>query len=178
MLASAFVLNAQARKKSHRFVEQNIEPMFVSTPKANEVCFSPEERCDIKVIKFVETAERSLDIAAFDVNLDQFVKVIVAKSGKIPVRVLVDRRQAQGDNSEVDFLIKSGVQVRYGKQRSLMHNKFIVVDGRIIETGSFNYTYNASKNNNENQIYLEQSEIVERYKKRFEKIWNEGTRVR
>jgi phosphatidylserine/phosphatidylglycerophosphate/cardiolipin synthase-like enzyme len=55
-----------------------------------------------------------------------------------------------------------------------MHNKFTIVDGKMLETGSFNYANHASQANNENQIYLVQPEILERYKKRFEEIWQAG----
>ncbi len=56
-----------------------------------------------------------------------------------------------------------------------MHNKFSIIDKKALETGSFNYTNNAYKANNENQIYLWDSTIVDRFQKRFEEIWLEAT---
>jgi phosphatidylserine/phosphatidylglycerophosphate/cardiolipin synthase-like enzyme len=51
-----------------------------------------------------------------------------------------------------------------------MHNKFTLVDGTRLETGSFNYSHQASTANQENQLYLGTPEIVARYKARFEKM--------
>ena len=93
------------------------------------------------------------------------------------VRIVVDRRQSKGDHSLVGVLIRAGVPIRYGKQKSIFHNKFTIIDGKRLETGSFNYTNNASRNNQENQIYLDQTEIVERFKSKFVQIWDEATPI-
>ena len=70
--------------------------------------------------------------------------------------------------------MKAGVAVKSGYQRGIMHHKFIVMDGKALETGSFNFTNSASFKNQENQIYLETPVLVERFKKQFEKMWNSG----
>ena len=149
----------------------------INLPKDQEVCFSPDEPCDLKLLKFIESAEKSIDVAVFDINLDQIVHALLVKSKTIQVRVLVDKRQSKGPHSLVKTLVKGGVQVRYGSQRGVMHNKFVIVDQKSIETGSFNYTNHACKANQENQIYLVNSSIVDRYLKRFEQSWSKGKEV-
>jgi phosphatidylserine/phosphatidylglycerophosphate/cardiolipin synthase-like enzyme len=151
-----------------------IDAALVKAPQDQEVCFSPDEPCDIKLIKFIESAQKTIDVAIYDLNLDQLAHQLLVASKKLKVRILVDRRQAKGPHSLVPLLIKAGAQVRYGRQRGIMHNKFAVVDGRMVELGSFNYTNHASRANNENQIYLANPAIVERYEKRFENIWAKG----
>ena len=149
----------------------------IDLPRDQEVCFSPDEPCDLKLLKFIESAEKSIDVAVFDINLDQIVHALLVKSKTIQVRVLVDKRQSKGPHSLVKTLVKGGVQVRYGSQRGVMHNKFVIVDQKSIETGSFNYTNHAYKANQENQIYLVNSSIVDRYLKRFEQSWSKGREV-
>jgi phosphatidylserine/phosphatidylglycerophosphate/cardiolipin synthase-like enzyme len=145
-------------------------------PEDFEVCFSPEEHCDRKIVKFIETAQRSLDIAIFDVNLNSLVKRIIERSKKIRIRMVVDRIQAKGRYSAVPKLLAAGIDIRYGHQHGsgIMHNKFIIVDGKMLETGSFNETHHASFFNAENQIYLANPKVVERYKDRFETLWKDG----
>ena len=165
---------AWARRHHH---ERRKEPVSdsdlarVAEPVAHEVCFSPEEPCGAKLIKFVLGAKKSLDIAVYDINLDPLVHQIALASRRLPVRVIVDQRQSHGEHSLVTTLIKAGVEVRYGRQRGVMHNKFIVRDGSMIETGSFNFTNHATVANNENQIYLDYPEVVARYVGRFNQIW-------
>jgi phosphatidylserine/phosphatidylglycerophosphate/cardiolipin synthase-like enzyme len=68
-------------------------------------------------------------------------------------------------------MIKAGAAVRFGRQRGIMHNKFAIVDGKMVELGSFNYTHHASRANSENQIYLSNPKVVARFQQRFDKIW-------
>lgn len=159
-----------AEKKRPRF--QEIDPTTIATPIDQEVCFAPDEPCDLKLKQFADAAEKSIDMAIYDINLDELVHVVLLKSKKIPVRVIVDQRQAKGSHSLVETLIKGGVQVRYGRQRGIMHDKFVVIDGKGLELGSFNYTNHAATANQENQLYLFSPKVVERYKERFEKMWS------
>ena len=178
MLTIIAAPQAFARKKQGSTVmnslEQRIDAAMVAAPKDSEVCFSPDEPCDIKLTKFIDSARTSLDIAIYDINLDELVHHLLVKAKSIPVRILVDRRQAKGGHSAVGLLIRAGANVRFGHQRGIMHNKFVVVDANAVELGSFNYTHHAATANNENQVYLTSPTIVERYKKRFDRIWSQG----
>lgn len=177
-LALAFASLAWARsRRDHHVKRASSDLSFIVSPKANEVCFSPEEPCDLKLVKFVQEAEKSLDVAIYDINLDQLVHSLAMQARKIPVRVVVDYRQSKGEHSLVNVLAKAGVNVRFGRQRGIMHNKFILRDGTFLETGSFNFTHHAYTANNENQIYLNTPEVVARYKARFERIWDEARPV-
>jgi phosphatidylserine/phosphatidylglycerophosphate/cardiolipin synthase-like enzyme len=182
-------LPAEARRKKKESIVETmanrladtIDAALVKPPVDEEVCFSPDDPCDIKLIKFVDSAQGSIEVAIFDINRDELVHHLLVQARKIPVRVLVDQRQAKGEHSLVPLLIKvaataegSKLQIRIGRQRGIMHNKFTIVDGKMIETGSFNYTNSATDRNNENQIYLAKPSIVDRYKKRFEEIWSVG----
>jgi phosphatidylserine/phosphatidylglycerophosphate/cardiolipin synthase-like enzyme len=172
--------DARPRKKRESFLDQignRVEAALVKPPVDQEVCFSPDDPCDTKLVKFVDSALASLDVAIFDVTLDEFAHHLLVASRKFPVRVLVDKRQAKGAHSLVRTLVKGGAQVRFGRQRGIMHNKFTIIDAKMVETGSFNYTNNATRNNNENQLYSANPAVVAAYRKRFEKIWSEGTPV-
>jgi phosphatidylserine/phosphatidylglycerophosphate/cardiolipin synthase-like enzyme len=163
-----------AKNQSQKELEkatQAVSDLWVKAPVADEVCFSPNEPCDVKLVKFIQSAQKSLDIAIFDMTLDKVAHEILVQSKKIPVRIVVDRREAKGQHSLIPLLIKAGANVKIGRQRGIMHNKFTLVDGKILETGSFNYTNGAAFKNNENQIYLSTPSVVERYKAQFEKIW-------
>jgi len=180
MLSLVFVaFPAFAKKKEPTLfdsVKQTANEAMTAPPKENEVCFSPENLCDVKFWKFLQTAQKSLDIAIFDITHEKIVhEILVAKvSRKIPVRVVVDTRQSKGQHSLVSLLIKGGANVRFGKQRGVMHNKFTILDGKMLQTGSFNYTNAAATKNNENQIYLSNPAIIEQYQKRFEELWQNG----
>jgi mitochondrial cardiolipin hydrolase len=53
-----------------------------------------------------------------------------------------------------------------------MHHKFVVIDGRLLVTGSFNWTRQAIMGNRENLIVTDLPELVSSYLSEFEQLWN------
>jgi phosphatidylserine/phosphatidylglycerophosphate/cardiolipin synthase-like enzyme len=56
-----------------------------------------------------------------------------------------------------------------------MHHKVIVIDERIVVTGSMNYSTNAEESNDENVIIIDNPEIARLYMQEFDRVWNLGT---
>lgn len=52
-----------------------------------------------------------------------------------------------------------------------MHNKFAVFDGRLVETGSYNWTTSATSYNFENAIFIRDLKVSARYEEEFQHIW-------
>lgn len=55
-----------------------------------------------------------------------------------------------------------------------MHNKIGIVDGKVLITGSFNWTDNAEKDNQENLLIIANKSLIDQYAKHFEVLWNAG----
>lgn len=170
-------------------------------PKNLDVCFSPEEGCDFKLANFIRAAKNSIDIAIYYINRPLILDAIIDKQNgkKVKIRVIVNSQQrpkvedtvtatdthtniapptttgTPKPEHPIHVLQKNGVNIvfRSGKNKGIMHNKFTIVDGKMVETGSFNYTLNASERNRENQIYISNPIVVKKYQKEFEKMWNE-----
>lgn len=53
----------------------------------------------------------------------------------------------------------------------LMHHKFIVIDGEITVTGSYNWTVSADDDNFENIVIIFCREIAIAYTQEFERLW-------
>ncbi len=144
-------------------------PKVIITDKM--MCFSPSEPCDLKLIQFIQSAEKSIDIAIFDITHPEITKTICQKAQTIPVRIIVDKRQAKRERSTVKTLLNSKALIRYGTQKGIMHHKFMIIDQLKLQTGSFNYTRKGSSANHENQIYLFDPSIVTGYQKKFDEMW-------
>ena len=172
MLVIIFLTQILSQSALAKGLVQSVPEALTKAPQDQEICFSPDEPCDEKLVNFIDSAQKSLEIAIYDINLDQLVHHILLQNKKIKVRIVVDERQAKGKHSSVPLLVKAGVNLRYGRQRGIMHDKFTIVDGKIIETGSFNYTHHAATANQENQIYSNENSVVSRFSERFDKIWS------
>ena len=55
------------------------------------------------------------------------------------MRVVVDKSNETARYSAATFLANQGVPVRIDYQYAIMHDKFMVIDGETLETGSFNF---------------------------------------
>ena len=104
----------------------------------------------------------------------KIAKAIADASSRLKVRVVVNPKLAKEDSPTIEILRSSKAEIRIGRQKGIMHNKFTIVDEKRLETGSFNYTYAAGNSNQENQLYLSTPSIVTRYQERFEKMWREA----
>lgn len=129
-----------------------------------EVYFCPRDKCEGKLVEFLSGAEDYIHCAFYDVDLTNLTSLLVEKSSEIDVRVIIDE-----DNQEefsADFV---KVDEGYG----LMHNKFCIVDGSKIFTGSLNPTVNGAEKNNNNMLLVESKVLARNYEKAFESLWND-----
>jgi cardiolipin hydrolase len=53
-----------------------------------------------------------------------------------------------------------------------MHLKLTIVDDKIVCGGSYNYTANATKNNDENLIIMKDTNIIKEYIDEYNSMWS------
>lgn len=73
--------------------------------------------------------------------------------------------------SKADYLMRKGIRLKFERGLGLMHNKFCVVDEKVILTGSFNWTVYADLRNDENLAIIKSRQLAKVYKDKFEKLW-------
>lgn len=135
-------------------------------------CFSPNESCDQRIISFINTAKNTLDVAIYSITHEGIADAIIAaKNRGVKIRIVVDRSQSKGAHSLVSTLVSGGVDLKIGNFQGIMHDKFTIVDGTFLETGSYNYTQNATSSNAENQLYIDDAQTVQNYENNFGTIW-------
>ncbi len=92
----------------------------------------------------------------------------------VDVKVVLDKRQ-NSTRSLLSFLQENGIPTRINGHYAIMHNKFMIIDGNVLELGSFNYTKAAEEKNAENVIVMHNTpQVIEDYTRQWEKLWNEG----
>ncbi len=55
-----------------------------------------------------------------------------------------------------------------------MHNEVMIVDAKVLLPGSFNWSNNAQKYNDENLVVVKDSSIANSYEDKFQTIWDES----
>ena len=56
-----------------------------------------------------------------------------------------------------------------------MHHKFAIIDNSVVVTGSFNWTSQAVKNNQESILFIKNRELAEQYLDEYNHLWNTFT---
>ena len=111
-----------------------------------EVYFCPKEDCGKVLEALIKSANFSVHCALYDINLKNVISALAIKSKTADVKLVMDdsnyKNQTKGD----------GIRLDDGNQ--LMHNKFCVIDGKIVITGSFNPTDNDNNYNNNNIVIV------------------------
>lgn len=153
-----------------------------------KVYFSPQGGAEDALVELLDGARQKLSIAVyFFTNRSLAAAVKRAHERGVNIRVMIDGTN-ESDYSKGFYLRKYGVDVRYArglpkklrksrkskhrvKKYGIMHHKFVVVDGRLVATGSFNWTASAEKWNRENLLIINSASLARRYTQEFDKIW-------
>lgn len=152
---------------------------FASSPYADDsglkVLFSPQDECGREILERLNSAEKSIELAMYQLTSRTLSNALASAARRgVTVRVFLDGENAEEYYSKADFLKKNGVLVKTEKGDGLMHNKFCVIDGKTVVSGSYNWTVSADLKNDENVIIIESDKIANIYRKQFDKYW-QGT---
>ncbi len=144
-----------------------------------EVGFSPNGNALNIILNAINGAETSVLVAAYSFTSKPIATALVAAHRRgVAVRVTADAKSNSGRYSAVTFLANQGVPVRINSHYAIFHHKYIVIDDRHLETGSFNFSAAAAKSNAENVLFLRNvPELAEIYTREWEKLWNESETV-
>jgi phosphatidylserine/phosphatidylglycerophosphate/cardiolipin synthase-like enzyme len=115
----------------------------------------------------------TIDIGMYSFTSRQIAQALVdAKNRNVQIRIVLDKAQKNEQYSKSRYLISNGIDVKYHLGPGLMHNKFAVIDGQEVITGSFNWTASAEKRNEENLLVITDKAFSKRYSERFNHLWS------
>ena len=121
----------------------------------------------------LRTCKKTLDIAIFSLTLDSIAEAILeAFQRGIKVRMIADDECAKNKGSNVKLIASVGIPCKTDNAVYHMHHKFAVLDGSVVIMGSFNWTGQAVKYNQENIFFYEDKNIAGQYALEFERLWN------
>jgi phosphatidylserine/phosphatidylglycerophosphate/cardiolipin synthase-like enzyme len=90
----------------------------------------------------------------------------------VDVAGVFEKVGSETEAAELRTLMCRKLPVRQDGNPGFLHHKFIVVDERLLITGSMNYSTNAETNNDENVIIIDNADIARLYLQEFERVWN------
>ena len=129
-----------------------------------EVRFSPHGGCTEAIVAAIDEATSSVLVQAYSFTSSPIANALaVAHRRGVRVEVIVDEGQTAEMYFEADYLRKAGVAVLVDGQHMHAHNKLMIIDDRVVISGSFNFTRMAEEHNAENLLLVRSPALAQQY---------------
>jgi phosphatidylserine/phosphatidylglycerophosphate/cardiolipin synthase-like enzyme len=134
-----------------------------------DIYFCPRDDCGAELVAWMDAAEKSIHCAFFELELENVKDKLDEKSASVDVKLVTDSDYyKQISNTSI---AKKGL-VKQDNKTGFMHNKFCVLDGKAVWTGSFNPTERCNFKNNNNAIFYQSTALAANYEAEFSEMWN------
>jgi phosphatidylserine/phosphatidylglycerophosphate/cardiolipin synthase-like enzyme len=136
------------------------------------------------LVDFIRAAKKSLDVAIYDLKEPSVIQALrdVESAGKVKVRIRYDATTGSkiaGSSKTVDPKPPTTPAVKAGglsgiaepisdQGRHLMHNKFIIRDGKTVWSGSGNFTIGGLHLQDNNYFVIESAKVAAAYQQIFD----------
>jgi len=146
---------------------------------AYELGFSPNGKSLQVVLDAIAGAKESILVAAYAFTSKPVAQALLeARERGVKVAVVADQKMNSRQYTAVNFLANHHVPVRLNGRYAILHDKFMVIDGKALQLGSFNYSAAAVDKNAENVLYLKDvPDIAAHYADEWGRLWDEGVDV-
>lgn len=137
------------------------------------VRFSPHGGAESAVVKTLRQARVRVHAAVYGLTSPAIEAALtdLVHAG-VRVALKTDGGQSAGKDQAalLGRLRASGVAVEVSASHYILHDKFAVVDGRWVITGSFNWTISAERRNRENVLIFDCPSLASHFEAEWERI--------
>lgn len=142
-----------------------------TTNSAIQVFFSGDKQRGDRLVNAlvddIRAARESVDVAMYNFSLDEAgFALIEAQQRGVRVRILLD--SDAGGNRWVGRFDQARVPLTTDGRESLMHNKFVIIDGQKLWTGSLNLTRSGIYKDANNMLRFDSAEMAGVYTRLFD----------
>jgi phosphatidylserine/phosphatidylglycerophosphate/cardiolipin synthase-like enzyme len=141
-----------------------ISPAFpaasVASGAAIATCFSPEQDCLAFAADAIDRAEQQILVNASSLTTGSGLAeaLMAAKQRGVDVKLIADKSTPCERESGIEPLARAGVPIWVDRSVRIAHAKAMVIDRKVVLTGSINWTASAARNSDD--INLISSEAV------------------
>ncbi|MCK5803438.1 MAG: endonuclease [Lentisphaeria bacterium] len=150
-------------------------PVFSPPAIASDADVVPffREDCEVAALRAIRKARKTILVAAYSLTSNYVVAALIeAKERGVAVKMKIDRHQSEQRNAPklIGRLRRAGISVHTVAQPSpySMHNKFLVIDGGTVLTGSYNFSIAAARGNWENFVRIRSTKVADTFTREWE----------
>lgn len=150
-------------------------PQFVQDGIPIGIYFAPEDDVLNAIFEVVGIAEQSIRFMAFSFTVTEIADLILERAAEgVTVHGIFERTGSQTQFSELTHLFCAGMAVRQDGNPFALHHKLFIIDDAIVVTGSFNFSANATRSNDENLVIIRDPDLAAQYIAEFDRRWAEA----
>ncbi len=114
-------------------------------------------------------AQNTILLQAYSFTSTPIAKALVeAHERGVQITAILDKSQRTEQYSAADFVLHAGIPTYIDDKHAIAHNKIMLIDGKTIITGSFNFTKQAEHSNAENMLVINDKPVLfEAYEQNF-----------
>jgi phosphatidylserine/phosphatidylglycerophosphate/cardiolipin synthase-like enzyme len=147
-------------------------------PQSISVCFAPEGDCAALIRREIAYADQMILVHAYSFTTGPGIAeaLIVAKKHGVDVRVIADRSTPCTNKSAIPILVGADIPVWIDDNAKLAHEKAMIIDGKTVVEGSYNFTTSAAENS-ENLVITRSTALALQYEQHWRYRYDKSTRV-
>ncbi|MCF0254357.1 MAG: phospholipase D family protein [Duodenibacillus sp.] len=128
------------------------------------VYFSPNGGAQDALVREIGGAQKSVRVLAYHFSNKAVARALVeAQERGVDVKVVVDAETGRKSKSLVPWIVKRGVPVWLDGSHGSAHNKVMIIDKRVVVTGSYNFNEHAETVNADNMLIIDSKPLARRY---------------
>lgn len=142
--------------------------VLVERTKPWAVFFSPNGGCCDALVAEIQKARKSVHVQSYAFTSAAICDALNAASLRVKVVVILDERWNRGNDDSLADSLAGSVEVRSDYKHPISHDKVVIIDGKVVVTGSYNHTQ-AAERNGENLLIIHDPELATVYERNFQK---------
>lgn len=144
-------------------------PVEVPTAKIRAY-FTPGYMVETAIAEEIGAAKSEIRVQAYSFTNPLIVQALTeAQHRGVDVILVLDKSNRTQKYSAADYASHAGIQTLIDDRHAIAHNKIMIIDGKVVITGSYNFTRAAEKSNAENIVIIESEPIAQKYLKNWQK---------
>ena len=170
MLGALLSCNGPPSKEDLASTRGGRVDVYFNDPGARLETIWRSDAVDI-MIEIIDSAQATLDFAVMGFSHDDVVDAMIrAYDRGVAVRMVGDAGHLY--NSGYRRLIERHIPVVTGNDAHIMHDKFMIVDGRFLFAATANWTPTDLEHNSNNFVAIDSPFVAADFQAEFEQMWN------
>ncbi len=135
------------------------------------VYFSPNGGCTDAILSQLNQAKTEILLQAYSFTSKPIAQALIqAQKRGVRITAVLDKSNRRQKYSAATFLKNVGIPVFIDDKHTIAHNKIMIIDNRVVITGSFNFTMAAENKNAENLVIMDDMpDLTRSYQENFQK---------